>query len=255
MPYGDPYRPVREELGRISGTLERGLSRRAQAGLQRETMQLGHEARMTGLGMQKERLGMETEEHGQKMKLLNIQVSEEEKKQGWLNAEVDFDVLGDIIGEDATRELIERLPGDRTQINESGTATIKTTNRMLMNNFELIKELSPKLHAIEQDKDGNYFGITTKGKKMALGFKGPLKGVTEKLPIRPKTIADLSPTQRRNLSKDFRQAKYDGETEATTLEEFAMEQEILPPRVPVKKRTTKLKNWKDYYTGGAGGEF
>lgn len=66
----------------------------------------------------------------------------------------------------------------------------------------------------------------------------------EKLPIRPETVADLTPSQRRNFSNDFQQAKEDGTTEATTLDGFLVEREIFPPREEVPRPKKGEKDWR-----------
>ncbi len=55
MPY-NPYAPVQQALSGIGSTLERGLSRRSQRELQATEMDLAQEVRLTGLGLQRERL-------------------------------------------------------------------------------------------------------------------------------------------------------------------------------------------------------
>ena len=171
----DPYRPIREELGRISGTLERGLVRRSQGETARQALELGHEARMTGLGMEKTRLGLTEEKHGKEMALLD----EEER---WGKEKMSFSLnlpqLETTYGPEIANQMMSLISDDAEVDESTGVVTIETTKGNYKRNMGLLEKLMAKSGKGEtiQDDKGNYYRVFYDGRrKVDMAIQGLVK--------------------------------------------------------------------------------
>lgn len=183
----NPYAPVQQALQNLGSTLERGLTRRAERDLASKRMDLDQEARLTGLGLQRERLGLERERLGEakktgvaRRKVLGLQAEEAEKQAENLDAQIDPDFLAGVIGPEAMSAIIKKLPQDRTVITDDGTIALKQTNRQFANNLDLIKKIMNMqnpggISKIIQDSKGQYHAVSTDKTTTPLGITGPLK--------------------------------------------------------------------------------
>ena len=176
----DPYRPIREELGRISGTLERGMARRSQGETARLGMELGHEAKMTGLGMEKTRLGLTEEKHGKEMELLGLKVGELKKNEEWLNSPTSFSLnlpqFQSVVGPAAMDKVTQLISGDAEIDEATGIVEVPTTNRNLLNNLGLLEKMSQGAK-LQTDKDGKVHLVYPTGQTVDTGITAMIKPV------------------------------------------------------------------------------
>ena len=271
----DPYRPIREELGRISGTLERGMARRSQGETARLGMELGHEARMTGLGMESTRLGLTEKKHGKEMELLGLKVGELKKNEEWLNSPTSFSLnlpqFQSVVGPAAMDKVTQLISGDAEIDEATGIVEVPTTNRNLLNNLGLLEKMSQGAK-LQTAKDGKVHLVYSTGQTVDTGItamlkEAPLTHAQKMEQFKAKEIfktelkKDLTPSQQLNFNQEIYKEKKD-------INE-AFEVEYPKPLRPLKakelpKYNKQMQSWalaqttneyekmKDYYTSVLG---
>lgn len=279
MPY-DPYSPIREELARTGGILERGLARRASRKDKAQEAMLAHEARMTGLDIEKSRLGLAREQFGEQKLTGKAQrglISEQagmakvkreglEKQEDWLDSTVDPDVFNNVFGEELTSAFINKVK-KRATLNDNDTISIGMTNRELTNVLGLLREYKGDIKEFQPDEKGNLYALTKTGKAFPVGIKVKQSVKADKLPkdveLKLKQLLERQ-TKVNAMIKDGMWVEMDKEFIPLTPEQkaerekelFEITNEIrrLRGQSPIKRKITikpkEKKGWKDWYITG-----
>ena len=194
----DPYRPVREELGRISGTLERGMTRKSQGETARLGLQLGHEARMTGLGMESTRLGLTKKKHAKEMESIGLTLGKQQRQGSWEKEKMSFFLnlpqLETTYGPEIANQMIALIDPNAEVDEQTGRVKIMTNKGNYQRNMVLVEKLMAKSGKGEtiQDDKGNYYRVFYDGReKIDMAIQGPLKAGPKTKPSTAKKVVDF----------------------------------------------------------------